>query len=109
MTPLLIALAQLLPTVLQVGLAAKPLIETVLGKSTATTDVERYAQASLQALPGLIDAGINIVTLVTHTHDQVNLMLAESRGPTDAEWQDQAARISALEQQWQAARNTTGG
>lgn len=105
----LLALAQFLPTMLQLGIAAKPMIETVLGKSSASTDLERYAHATLVALPNLIDAGIDIASLVMHTHDQVKAMLAEGRGPTTDEWQAQADRINALEQEWQAARKTTGG
>lgn len=105
----LLALAQFLPTALQLGIAAKPLIETVLGKSSAVTDLERYAHATLQALPALIDTGIDIAGLVSHTQEQVSAMLAEKRGPTDLEWKEQADRINALETEWQAARNTTAG
>lgn len=104
----LLALAQFLPTALQLGIAAKPLIETVIGKTSATTDLERYAHATLSVLPNLIDAGVDIFNLVAQTQTQVEQMIKEGRGPTDNEWAEQAARIQALEDAWKQAAQTKG-
>ncbi|MGQ0742584.1 MAG: hypothetical protein ACT4OG_09900 [Alphaproteobacteria bacterium] len=50
----------------------------------------------LEALPGLIQAGVEVVTLITSTVAQVKSMIAENRDPTPAEWDALHAKIAAL-------------
>jgi hypothetical protein len=50
----------------------------------------------LEVLPGLIQAGVEVVTLITSTVAQVKTMIAENRDPTAEEWDALHAKIAAL-------------
>jgi hypothetical protein len=45
-----------------------------------------FAIQALTLLPGLIQAGVEVVTLIQTTTTALNAMQAEGRDPTDAEW-----------------------
>jgi hypothetical protein len=50
----------------------------------------------LESLPGLIQSGVEVVSLVTGTVKSVKTMIAENRDPTPAEWNALHAKIAAL-------------
>ena len=60
------------------------------------------ATAVLQLLPSLLQAGIDVMGLLTSTNAVISQAQAEGRDPTDAEWQALDAQISALRAQLNA-------
>ena len=52
--------------------------------------------AFLESLPGLIQDGVEVVTLINQTVISVKTMIAESRDPTPDEWNALHAQIAAL-------------
>lgn len=103
----ILSLVQFLPSLLQLGVVAAPLagqlITTVTGNASATTEVEKYANTFLAALPAAINAGVDIYNVVTHERAVINRMLDQGRGPTTEEWTAQAESIAALEAAWKDA------
>lgn len=95
----ILGLLRFLPAALNIGVEVKTLVEQTTGKAIPTNGVEVFASQVLTSLPALIAAGQDIKDVVTSTNDAVRQMIAESRGPTDAEWAAQATRIKALEDQ----------
>ena len=91
------ALLQYLPAAVNAGIQIKDLIQQTTGKIAPATGAEVFATQVLKTLPALIEAGLDVAEVLTKTNAAVQTMIAESRGPTDAEWADQAARIKALE------------
>lgn len=93
----ILALLQYLPAAINAGITIKDIIQQTTGKVVPATGAEVFATQVLKTLPNLIAAGLDVAEVVTRTNAAVQAMLAENRGPTDAEWADQAARIKALE------------
>ncbi len=52
--------------------------------------------------PALIQAGVDVVTLFNQHKAQLQVFEAENRGPTQAEWDAENARLDALEKELQA-------
>ena len=46
-----------------------------------------YALEALNAIPALVSAGIDVVTFVKQTSEDIKKMQDEDRNPTDAEWE----------------------
>lgn len=61
-----------------------------------------FAIQLLEALPGLIIAGQNVVNLIESSTAAFKLMVAENREPTDAEWDALNAATAALQAQLHA-------
>jgi hypothetical protein len=112
-------LASLLPfaiQALQAGVAVAPVIRDALGKTAApagaeTDSIEAFAAKALQHVPTAIAAGVatsQIVQVLNDANDAIRQMIAESRGPTDAEWNAQDVRIKALEDELDAAGKIPG-
>ena len=101
----ILALLQYLPAALNIGLEVKGIIEQTNGKAIPNNGAAVFASQVLKTLPALIEAGQDITKVVTETNTMVQKMVAENRGPTDAEWADQAARIAHLEQELDKAAN----
>jgi len=55
-----------------------------------------YALQLLNALPQLVQAGIDITAAVSSAKSKLELMQSENRNPTEAEWQELNDSISAL-------------
>lgn len=60
------------------------------------------ATTILQALPGLIQAGLDVVALVNSTNGVITKAQAEDRDPTPAEWQVLDDMLSDLRRRAQA-------
>lgn len=58
-----------------------------------------YSIQILNALPGLIATGQNVLSVVQQHRDAMESMLAEKRDPTPAEWDALNASIASLRQQ----------
>jgi hypothetical protein len=58
-----------------------------------------YAIQLLNALPGLIATGQNLLTVVQQHRDALERMHAENRDPTQEEWDALNASINALRSQ----------
>lgn len=97
--PIILAVLQALPVLIQSGFQVKALIESTNGVASpsAPSEIEKFASQLLQQLPGLIDAGKDILGLVTEGAARVKLMQAENRGPTEKEKADQTARLADLD------------
>lgn len=108
MPAVLIALAQALPAILQVG---APIAATLIDHMTTTavpqSGLERFISIALAAMPTAIRLGQDVTDDATRLSTQVSTMLAEKRGPTDAEWADQANRIAAKDGRLDRAARTT--
>jgi hypothetical protein len=55
-----------------------------------------YALQLLAALPQLIQAGADVMQMITEAKDRLQNMQDEGRDPTPAEWDDLNARIATL-------------
>lgn len=55
-----------------------------------------YALQLLAALPQLIQAGADVMAMVTEAKDRLQNMHDEGRDPTPGEWDDLNARIDLL-------------
>ena len=64
-----------------------------------TAAVALYALQILQMIPGLIAAGQSVVGFVNESSAALQLMIAEKRDPTDAEWDTLNATTAALRAQ----------
>lgn len=53
-----------------------------------------FILSGLQALPGLIAAGSNVVTEVQALSGQIKTLQSENRDPTPEEWQAQNAALA---------------
>ena len=53
----------------------------------------------LQALPGLIQAGANVINLLNSTNTTIATAQAENRDPTDTEWNALDSILSDLRKQ----------
>lgn len=60
------------------------------------------ATSVLSALPGLIQAGVNVLALINSTSATISKAQAENRDPTAAEWQVLDDMLSDLRKQAQA-------
>lgn len=61
-----------------------------------------YALQALEAMPTLISAGQSVIGLVEHSSAAIKTMQAESRDPTQQEWDDLNATIDSLRKQLHA-------
>lgn len=55
-----------------------------------------YAMQLMGILPQLIGAGIEIKTMIENHNTKLDLMVAESRNPTEAEWIELNTTIAKL-------------
>ncbi len=58
-----------------------------------------YALEVLNALPGLISAGVDVYDFINTTNDNIKKMQDENRDPTDQEWSDLNQLVEALRAQ----------
>jgi len=61
-----------------------------------------FAINLLSELPVLLNAGMDVLEVVNRGREQLAVMKAENRGPTDAEWAELNGRIANLRGQLQA-------
>ena len=97
---LLTALVNLAPFALEAGLKIAPLIQEALNQGTEKDATDDFAAKALESIPQMISAGIavaDIAASLKQTNDDINRMIAENRGPNEAEWAAQDARIKRLE------------
>lgn len=64
----------------------------------AAADILAFAVQALEALPGLISAGSNIVSFVQKVTGQVQDMQKTDRAPTQQEWDELNQQIAVLRQ-----------
>lgn len=66
-----------------------------------------FALQLLQALPQLVQAGVDVTSAITRGREQLEAMRAENRAPSAAEWDELNERIRGLRSQLHAG-DTTG-
>lgn len=67
-----------------------------------------FAMQAFNQLPGLIQAGVNVVSLVTDTRDKLQQMNAENRAPTEQEWAQLDSQVKSLQQQLHSGGTPAG-
>lgn len=87
-------LVQVLPGLIQTGFDIFSLAKHG-GTIDPTTPTESFASELLRSLPALLDAGADVLALVTAASASIAKQKAENRGPTDAERKEQIERIAA--------------
>lgn len=104
MLPIALTVLQALPSLLSTGFNIYGLVTHANAKPTAAPNpTEQFAANLLAVLPNLIDAGVDVISLVNNGAARVALMVKENRGPTEAEKADQAARLAALDADYDKA------
>ncbi len=73
------------------------------------SSIVSFATKALDAIPGLVSAGANIVNLVSSTKTALSNMQSQNRGPTKAEWDALDAEVASLRRQLHAGEQPAGG
>jgi len=93
---LLSSLVQVLPGLIQTGFSIYDLAKHG-GTIAPASPAEEFASQLLKSIPTLLDAGADVLELVTDASVVIDRMKADNRGPTAAERAEQKARIAALD------------